>query len=96
MVESTMRSVESKSPHNEIFNDKVNPLTEKSKIDSFVDNSRLNVVVQGLGYVGTAMLAALSQAKDDDNECFYNVIGIDLGDENNYWKIGRVNKGKHL
>ncbi len=34
MVESTMRSVESKSPHNEIFNDKVNPVTEKSKIDS--------------------------------------------------------------
>ncbi|TDI96680.1 MAG: nucleotide sugar dehydrogenase [Deltaproteobacteria bacterium] len=94
MIESTMRSVESKSPHNEIFNDKVNPVTEKSKIDSFVDNGRLNVVVQGLGYVGTAMLAALSQAKDDDNECFYNVIGIDLGDENNYWKIGRVNKGK--
>ena len=53
-----MRSVESKSPHNEIFNDKVNPVTEKSKIDSFVDNGRLNVVVQGLGYVGTAMLAA--------------------------------------
>jgi len=50
--------------------------------------------VQGLGYVGTAMLAALSQAKDDDNECSYNVIGIDLGDENNYWKIGRVNEGK--
>ncbi len=94
MIESTIRSVELKPLHSEATNYKANRLTEKSKIDNFVDNDRKTVVVQGLGYVGTAMLAALSQAKNKNNECTYNVIGIDLGDEDNYWKITQTNQGK--
>jgi UDP-N-acetyl-D-glucosamine dehydrogenase len=61
---------------------------------------RKTVVIQGLGFVGTAMAAALASAEisaqasaQASTRAVYNVIGIDLADEHNYWKIGRVNAG---
>ena len=66
---------------------------ENKKIDNFI-NGRKTVVVQGLGFVGSAMVAALSNAKDEKNKLIYNVIGVDLPDEKNYWKIARANDGK--
>ena len=37
-----------------------------------------NVVVQGLGYVGSATIAALSKGKDKNNLPLYNLFGLDL------------------
>jgi UDP-N-acetyl-D-glucosamine dehydrogenase len=61
---------------------------------------RKTIVVQGLGFVGTAMAAALANAgatttagSETSSDELYNVIGIDLANEQNYWKIGRVNAG---
>lgn len=68
---------------------------ENLKIDDFVgSHNRKTVVVQGLGYVGAAVVAALASAKDNKQNLIYNVIGVDLPDENNYWKIDRVNNAK--
>jgi hypothetical protein len=52
------------------------------------------VIVQGLGFVGSAMVAALTQAKDKNRNLMYNVIDLDLCDKDNYWKIARANEGK--
>ena len=65
---------------------------ENKRINSFI-NDRKTVVVQGLGFVGAAMVAALANARDKKNNIIYNVIGIDLADEKNYWKIARANRG---
>ena len=51
------------------------------------------VVVQGLGFVGAAMAAALCKARQQNGKPAFGVIGIDLGDARNYWKIGRVRDG---
>lgn len=67
---------------------------EINKIKTFINNSRKNVVIQGLGFVGAAMAAALSSARDSNGGCLYNVIGVDLPDEKNFWKISLVNSFK--
>jgi len=48
------------------------------------------IVVQGLGFVGTAMslVCANSETKD------YAVIGLDLPSEDSYWKIGMIKNGE--
>ena len=51
------------------------------------------VVVQGLGFVYSAMVVALTQAIKN-GEILYNVIGVDIGDKKNYWKIAKSNQGK--
>ena len=86
--------MKSRSPYNEIFEIIKNDEREKLKIDNFIDVGKKTVVVQGIGFVGSAMIAALSQAKNEKDELLYNVIGIDLADENNFWKIARVNEAK--
>jgi nucleotide sugar dehydrogenase len=68
---------------------------DKDKIIKFVDcnKNKKIVVIQGLGFVGSIMLAAVSLARNRDGQRKYAVIGIDLPDSNNYWKIGRINRG---
>ena len=66
---------------------------EKYKINKFLISSRKTVVVQGMGFVGSAMIAALTQAKKKNGDLLYNVIGVDLADEKNYWKIKKANSG---
>ena len=63
-------------------------------INKFVNANKKTIVVQGLGFVGSAMVAALSNVYNSKKEICYNVIGVDLPDENNYWKIARINEGK--
>ncbi|MCX7735851.1 MAG: nucleotide sugar dehydrogenase [Candidatus Kapabacteria bacterium] len=63
------------------------------KLKKFIKNHRKTVIIQGIGFVGTAMLAVLANAKDKNGQLIYNVIGIDLDDEKNYWKIDAINKG---
>lgn len=47
------------------------------------------VVVQGLGFVGAVMCLVCANAAARD----YAVIGIDLPDENTFWKIKTLNNG---
>jgi UDP-N-acetyl-D-glucosamine dehydrogenase len=47
------------------------------------------VVVQGLGFVGTAMSLVVANSTSED----YAVIGVDLPNTNSYWKIGDINSG---
>ena len=83
----------SKSPYGDEFEYEIDVDNENEKIDSFANN-RKTVVIQGLGFVGSAMAAVLSNARDRKNKLIYNVIGVDLPDESSYWKIARVNNGK--
>ncbi len=83
----------SKSPYGDIYRYELDDAQERKKIDEFADGRRV-VIVQGLGFVGSAMVAALAQARDTAGNLRYNVIGVDLPDEKNYWKIARINQGK--
>lgn len=51
------------------------------------------VAVQGLGFVGAGMVAALTDARRPDGSPAFGVIGVDLGDERNYWKVARTREG---
>ena len=48
------------------------------------------VAVQGLGFVGAGMVAALTDARRPDGSPAFGVIGVDLGDERNFWKVART------
>lgn len=85
----------SKSPYEDVFEYSIDIDKENLRIDNFLNSKgKKTVVVQGLGFVGSAMAAALSNAKDESNNIIYNVIGVDFPNEKNYWKIARVNSGK--
>ena len=47
------------------------------------------VVVQGLGFVGAVMTLICSNALAEE----YAMIGVDLANPNNYWKIASMNEG---
>ena len=79
-----------------------NPLTgEKCFLpDTLDDNHAINqflgknlgkkvVVIQGLGFVGAVMSLVCANALTDE----YAVIGIDLANENTFWKIKSINDG---
>lgn len=83
----------SHSPYNEAFTCVKDERREREKILSFIDSDRPLVVVQGLGFVGSAVSAAIACAVNAKGEHLYNVIGVDLPDPDNYWKIARVNNG---
>jgi len=60
-------------------------------IDLFLNKNNLKpvVAVQGLGFVGAVMSIVCANALNEE----YAVIGVDLADENNYWKIKGINDG---
>lgn len=66
---------------------------EAARLRAFVEGPGETVVVQGIGFVGSAMLAALARAKDEAGEPLYRVVGIDLATSAHYWKIGRLLAG---
>ena len=76
----------------EIFEFKIK--SDINNINHFrTENSeRKIVVVQGLGYVGTAMALVVANSKDG-NKPKYAVIGVDLPEESSYWKIAMINNG---
>jgi UDP-N-acetyl-D-glucosamine dehydrogenase len=49
--------------------------------------------VQGLGFVGAAVAAALASATDASGDPLYFVIGVDLATPESYWKVEKVNAG---
>lgn len=66
-------------------------LDDKQTIDAFLqaDPDKKVVVVQGLGFVGAVMSIVCANALNAD----YKVIGVDLANEQNYWKIVSINEG---
>lgn len=63
---------------------------EKTEIDKFLKQNKNKkvVIIQGLGFVGSAMLTAVASAKDKKGSPLYAVMGVDLPGE----KIGLENK----
>ena len=64
---------------------------DKEKIDDFLSHHKGKkvIVVQGLGFVGAVMTLICSNALTEE----YAVIGVDLANSNNYWKIASINEG---
>lgn len=52
------------------------------------------VVVQGLGFVGSAVAAVLADASDADGQPRWFVIGVDLASVASWWKVARINEGR--
>ncbi len=67
-----------------------NEISDQILIDSFINKNKNKkvVVVQGLGFVGAVMSIVCANSDED-----YAVIGVDLADERNYWKIQNINEG---
>jgi len=51
------------------------------------------VVVQGLGFVGAAVAAAVAGVRDGAGGPRYQVVGVDLPTPGGYWKVARINAG---
>ena len=79
-----------------------NPITGEKCVlpDTLDDNLAINqflvqnlgkkvVVIQGLGFVGAVMSLVCANALTDE----YAVIGVDLANENTFWKIKSINDG---
>ncbi|TML11927.1 MAG: hypothetical protein E6G31_10605, partial [Actinobacteria bacterium] len=52
------------------------------------------VVVQGLGFVGSAVAAAVASVSDEAGRPLHYVIGVDLATPASYWKVGKINEGE--
>ena len=51
------------------------------------------VVIQGLGFVGTAMAAVTADARTKDGSPAFYVVGIDLPTLSGYWKVAKIQEG---
>ncbi len=83
----------SSSPYGESYILPSDPEMEKVRLQSAFGEQRPVVVIQGLGFVGAAMTAALVQSRNAKHELNYNIIGVDLLHVEHYWKIARANLG---
>ena len=57
-------------------------------------NSRMIICVQGLGYVGVAMAIAVADARGENGDPYFNVIGVDLPNPGGLKRITSLNSGK--
>jgi UDP-N-acetyl-D-glucosamine dehydrogenase len=65
----------------------------KKRVRDFVKKTKKKIVViQGLGFVGSAMAAVVADATDPDGKPMYFVIGVDLATTDTYWKIAAINE----
>ena len=66
-------------------------LDDSKAIFEFVSKNKDKkvVIVQGLGFVGAVMALVCANAISEE----YAVIGVDLANENTYWKIKSINDG---
>ena len=64
-----------------------------AKIDLQQSRGRKIVLVQGLGFVGSAVAAVVASARDLAGQPLYHVVGVDLPTVGAYWKIAKLNKG---
>lgn len=67
------------------------PLDDSKQIQKFLakNEGKKVIVVQGLGFVGAVMSLVCANSLSEE----YAVIGIDLANENSYWKIKSINDG---
>ena len=67
-------------------------IDDKENIDKFLSKNKNKkiVVVQGLGYVGSVMALVCANAIESE----YAVLGIDLPNENSFWKTQSLNDGE--
>ena len=81
----------SKNPITNIEYNIPNNLIDKNGINDFISKNKNKkiLVVQGLGFVGSVMSIVCANSKYED----YAVIGVDLPNENNFWKIASLNDG---
>lgn len=56
-------------------------------------SGRKVVLVQGLGFVGTAVATAIAAARDRKGHPLYFVIGVDLPTPSAWWKVATLNAG---
>lgn len=66
-------------------------LDDRRNIDKFITKNKNKkiVLVQGLGFVGSVMSIVCANSSSEE----YAVIGIDLPNEDTYWKIASINDG---
>lgn len=55
--------------------------------------SRPLVCVQGLGFVGAAMCVAVASSKDNQGQCYFDVIGLDLPTKEGNHRVDSINNG---
>jgi nucleotide sugar dehydrogenase len=81
----------SKSPLTNKIYEIPSKLDDSQNINEFIKKfqGKKIVVVQGLGFVGAVMSLICSNALTEE----YAVIGVDLANENNFWKIKSINEG---
>ena len=67
-------------------------LDDSEAIEKFLhrNQGKKVIVIQGLGFVGAVMALVCANAISEE----YAVIGVDLANENTYWKIKSINDGK--
>jgi len=53
-----------------------------------------NIVIQGLGFVGSAMATAIASKLDNDGKHIFNITGVDLSSGPGQERIDSINKGK--
>ena len=58
------------------------------------NNNKQNVIIQGLGFVGSAMAVAAANAFDSCGEPYFNVTGVDLANNAGMDRIKKINEGK--
>ncbi len=90
----TLTTRDSRSPSGESFPISDEGEQEAARLRAFADRSRETVAVQGIGFVGSAMVAALARACDEGGRPLYNVVGVDCADPANYWKIAKIRRGE--
>lgn len=89
-----MNQAYSISPFGETFEIPQDQQLEEKRILEFIQKApqAIQVAIQGIGFVGTAMAAALAQVSEKGQPIF-NVIGIDQKTAKDFWKIGRIQMG---
>lgn len=99
-VPSVESSAESRSPDGTIFRipSKAESRVAFREISAGANAHRERggdvVVVQGLGFVGAAVAAAVASASDEAARPLHYVVGIDLPTQESYWKVGKINEGE--
>ena len=63
------------------------------EFDNLLNEKREVVCVQGLGFVGAAMSVAIASARDKKGEPVYNVVGVDIPNDEGVKKIKSLNNG---
>ena len=68
-----------------------NDINDIDNIDNFlqINKGKKVIVVQGLGFVGAVMSLVCANSLTEE----YAVIGVDLPNENTFWKIRSINDG---